>query len=174
MSEKLMSRKYVLGSALAFLGWLNGSLPADSAVWNFTYSNTDNGVVDISASGQILTDATGTNVIAMTGVRNGLAITLLPANSFPPGPLSNNNLFYPDGDPYFIDYYGLSYITSDNRNYNFFFNTDPNSLSYTEDSTGSPSDYRKLSASFTLQVPEPSSLFGVLLVVASGFKLNRR
>lgn len=90
-----MSRKYALGSALVFLGWLNASLPADSAVWNFTYSNTDHGVVDISASGQILTDATGTNVIAMTGVRNGLAITLLPANSFPQVPFLTIIFFIP-------------------------------------------------------------------------------
>ncbi len=114
------------------------------------------------------TDAAGTLVTGITGIRNGVNITsLLPAGGY----AFNDNGFNPSGNPAFLTFNGVSYEVLGVDKYNFFYdfdNTAGGGIGYFDFiGTGTPT---AVTATFT-PVPEPSMVFGfVALGIGVGLK----
>jgi hypothetical protein len=135
--------------------------PAQAATWRFSY-NADG----ISASGQLTTDATGSLITNISGTRNGKSIsTLLPINGY----ANNDNIFFPSGNPGFLDELGLSYQTTDNISYNMYYSSTINTK-YGEcnnvqmSSCNFPYIGKPVTANFK-EVPESSTILGSFLAL---------
>ena len=156
--------RLALSASLILAGLGTGSLAsANAAQYDFNYVDTATGGLAIIASGSIATGGSAAggffDVIGISGVRNGFAITGLVAAG---GYGSNDNLLSPV--PNFLTFSGVTYVAADGNDYNF--SSDGGAGYADNDSQTDPGGFLQTPINLTLAVipesaaaiPEPASI----------------
>lgn len=170
--------KRLLGAAFGLALWAATTQTAMAGVivWAFSYSGDG-----VTASGTLTTSDTfnpnfpgGYDILAVTGTRNGVAITGIVPPTGVSAPVSDfgfiyNNILYPT-DPFF-DIYGLLYADTDLFKYNVWYDADTETYWESYYDTDGLVETELTDGSIT-QVPEPTSLALIALSLLSLFGLG--
>ena len=190
-----MRRTFAIGLAALALLAFSPSPASANLTWNFSYSGYSSYYGNMDFSGQLITTdtavpltgtgwggdvttLTGYEILGISGVRNGVAVTGVVNNGNFPGATLSYTLgaFYDNalitGSPHQLDFYGLVYSVG-NDWYNVYSNNSPTGGGFSETTDG---DWHvgSLSSLTITPVPEPTTLVtGALLLLPIGVSTLR-
>lgn len=195
---KATVKKMLTTAAMVVCGTIGVQASAQASVFNFTYTNNSSYATD-TASGTLTTGArdqsgnfgpNGFEITAITGTYNGAAITgLLPTGTyyktsgFFGSPGNDNILFYPstqvfNGQPTYLDYYGLGFSTTGPSFVNIYFGLGGYGTLYSDSASdatlGSLGTFAVTPASTAVPEPAVLGMFGLGLLLIGGFVGTRR